>query len=44
MPRGDVAGSTGGDWRVNEAYYEMRDLLHMHYMPGDAGYHLNDPE
>ncbi len=42
MPRGDVAGSTGGDWRVNEAYYEMRDLLHMHYMPGDAGYHLND--
>ena len=42
MPRGDIAGSTGGDWRVDEAYYEMRDLLHMHYMPGDAGYHLND--
>ena len=42
MPRGDASGSTGGGWRENEAYYEMRDLLHMHYMRGDAGYHRDD--
>lgn len=27
-------GSTGGTWRTDAAYYEMRDVFGAHYMPG----------
>ncbi len=30
-------GSTGNGWRETEEYYEMRDIFHMHYMPGGTG-------
>ena len=26
--------STGGTWRYDEDYYDMRDAFHMYYMPG----------
>lgn len=28
------SGSTGGTWRTDAAYYEMRDVFGAHYMPG----------
>lgn len=36
-PLWDGDGSTGGGWREHESYYEMRDALAMHYMPGGTG-------
>jgi hypothetical protein len=37
MPAWDVDGSTGGDWRKADVYYEMRDLFGMFYQPGGTG-------
>ncbi len=37
MPHWDNAGSTGGGWREHDAYFEMRDLFGMNYMPGGTG-------
>ena len=31
-----ITDATGGGWRYNAHYYEMRDLLNMYYM-GDYG-------
>ncbi len=39
FPRDDRQGSTGGGWRENEAYYEMRDVFGMYYQPGGTGIH-----
>lgn len=36
-PLWDGDGSTGGGWREHESYFEMRDALAMHYMPGGTG-------
>ncbi|MBE7017182.1 MAG: leucine-rich repeat domain-containing protein [Ruminococcaceae bacterium] len=36
-PIWDGDGSTGGGWREHESYYQMRDALAMHYMPGGTG-------
>ncbi len=33
----DGAGSTGGGWREDASYFEMRDIFNMHYMPGGTG-------
>lgn len=30
----DGCESSGGTWRYNPYYYEMRDFFHMYYMPG----------
>ena len=37
FPYDDYQGSTGGGWRENEAYYEMRDVFGMYYQPGGTG-------
>ena len=39
FPYDDYQGSTGGGWRENEAYYEMRDVFGMYYQPGGTGIH-----
>lgn len=39
LPTYDADGSTGGGWRESDAYREMRDALHMYYMPGGTGMH-----
>ena len=39
LPYGDPQGSTGGGWRENDAYYEMRDMFGMYYQPGGTGIH-----
>lgn len=36
-PPSDPMGSTGGGWREDQAYYEMRDFFHMDYLPGGTG-------
>ena len=36
-PQDDPMGSTGGGWRENQSYYDMRDALHMFYMPSGTG-------
>ena len=38
-PFNDPDGSTGGGWREDEAYYEMRDVFAMYYLPGGTGVH-----
>ena len=38
-PYYDPDGSTGGGWREDEAYYEMRDVFAMYYQPGGTGIH-----
>ena len=38
-PYYDPEGSTGGGWREDEAYYEMRDVFAMYYQPGGTGMH-----
>ena len=38
-PYNDPDGSTGGGWREDEAYYEMRDMFAMYYQPGGTGVH-----
>ena len=38
-PYTDPEGSTGGGWREDEAYYEMRDVFAMYYQPGGTGIH-----
>ena len=38
-PFEDPQGSTGGGWREDEAYYEMRDQFAMYYQPGGTGIH-----
>ena len=38
-PISDPDGSTGGGWREDEAYYEMRDVFGMYYQPGGTGVH-----
>ena len=38
-PVADADGSTGGGWREDEAYYEMRDVFGMYYQPGGTGVH-----
>lgn len=38
-PFSDPDGSTGGGWREDEAYYEMRDVFAMYYQPGGTGVH-----
>ena len=38
-PYTDPDGSTGGGWREDEAYYEMRDVFAMYYQPGGTGIH-----
>ena len=38
-PFNDPDGSTGGGWREDEAYYEMRDVFAMYYQPGGTGVH-----
>ena len=38
-PYNDPDGSTGGGWREDEAYYEMRDVFAMYYQPGGTGVH-----
>lgn len=38
-PYTDPEGSTGGGWREDEAYYEMRDIFAMYYQPGGTGIH-----
>ena len=38
-PFTDPDGSTGGGWREDEAYYEMRDVFAMYYQPGGTGVH-----
>ena len=38
-PFNDRDGSTGGGWREDEAYYEMRDVFAMYYQPGGTGVH-----
>ena len=38
-PYTDPQGSTGGGWREDEAYYEMRDQFAMYYQPGGTGIH-----
>ena len=38
-PYTDPQGSTGGGWREDEAYYEMRDVFAMYYQPGGTGMH-----
>lgn len=37
MPAYDADGSTGGGWREQEAYFEMRDIFSMYYLPGGTG-------
>lgn len=37
MPGWDSDGSTGGDWREHEVYFEMRNLFDMFYQPGGTG-------
>ena len=36
-PFNDVQGSTGGGWRTDQSYYDMRDLMEMPYYPGGTG-------
>ena len=36
-PFNDVRGSTGGGWRNDQSYYDMRDLMEMPYYPGGTG-------
>ena len=36
-PFNDVRGSTGGGWRTDQSYYDMRDLMEMPYYPGGTG-------
>lgn len=36
-PFNDVKGSTGGGWRTDQSYYDMRDLMEMPYYPGGTG-------
>lgn len=37
LPSYDYQGSTGGGWRTDEAYYEMRNIFGMFYQPGGTG-------
>ena len=37
FPTWDEDGSTGGGWRTDEAYYEMRNAFGMFYQPGGTG-------
>lgn len=37
LPSYDEDGSTGGGWRTDEAYYEMRNIFGMFYQPGGTG-------
>ena len=37
LPSWDADGSTGGGWRTDEAYYEMRQTFGMFYQPGGTG-------
>ena len=39
MPYSDPQGSTGGGWREDPAYFEMRDVFGMYYQPGGTGIH-----
>ena len=39
MPYTDPQGSTGGGWREDPAYFEMRDVFGMYYQPGGTGIH-----
>ena len=39
IPYTDNQGSTGGGWRSDEAYFEMRDVFGMYYQPGGTGIH-----
>lgn len=36
-PLTDAMGSTGGGWREDPSYYEMRDIMGMPYLPGGTG-------
>ena len=37
FPTYDPMGSTGGGWRENAAYYDMRNAFGMFYQPGGTG-------
>lgn len=37
MPEWDKDGSTGGEWREVDAYFEMRNFFGMFYQPGGTG-------
>ncbi len=37
LPGGDDDGSTGGGWRTDAAYFEMRNVFGMFYQPGGTG-------
>ena len=36
-PPDDIMGSTGGGWREDQSYYDMRDIMGMPYLPGGTG-------
>ena len=36
-PHDDPMGSTGGGWREDQSYYDMRDIMGMPYLPGGTG-------
>lgn len=36
-PKWDEDGSTGGGWREDPIYYEMRNMFNMFYQPGGTG-------
>lgn len=36
-PLTDNQGSTGHGWREDQSYYDMRDAMHMYYLPGGTG-------
>ena len=42
LPSYDKDGSTGGGWRTDEAYYEMRNVFGMFYQPGGTGTGKNE--
>ncbi len=37
LPSSDADGSTGGGWRTDPVYYEMRNTFGMFYQPGGTG-------
>ena len=41
LPGADDDGSTGGGWRTDPAYYEMRNTFGMFYQPGGTGTEKN---
>ena len=41
LPSADDDGSTGGGWRTDPAYYEMRNTFGMFYQPGGTGTEKN---